>query len=435
MEGQHMFKLLKNKNFFYYVCGHGSGLLGTLMLQMGLSLYILDLTGSASKFASALTLGLLPVLLFSLHAGVLVDRINRKKLLIFLDLSRSIVLVGLLIAIMIAPLHYYVIYGLIFLLGIGNVLFNPAFITMLPNIVSKEEIVGANAVKSTIIETISIAGPVLGAFLYSAGNLKYTFIGSAAAFLISAIVTYLIQLNITEKRNLAKERVLHSIKKGFHLYRDDIRLTSLVFNGFLTHIFLTSMFMVGFPFMIKEIFLGTDIDVGIIESVAAIGSLTSVLFIIILKKYSTSISKGILYGLIGMAISITPLLFLSSDSLIDTLTHSRGVLLLFFSVSSLLIYWMRGIYGVYFVSFYQTSIENRMMGRFFSIMAISFALGRIIGFKLFGYLFDYYQSLNVPMIVLLVGMLLKIIVHIPFMKAEKIRELGSYPNQLNATKT
>jgi len=90
-------KLFKNKNFALFVFGQSSSIFGDIMLNIALSLYILRITGSAEKFAAILSIGIVPQILFGPFAGILIDRVDKKKTIVFLDLIRGIYLIYLLI--------------------------------------------------------------------------------------------------------------------------------------------------------------------------------------------------------------------------------------------------------------------------------------------------------------------------------------------------
>ncbi len=91
---------------------------------------------------------------------------------------------------------------------------------------------------------------------------------------------------------------------------------------------------------------------------------------------------------------------------------------------------MFNIYGVFFRTFYQQTIEPHMLGRFISVMVMLFALGRLIGFQLYGALFESIELIY-AVFVLGVGMLAKIFMHIPFLRIEKRRREQGFEQKEN----
>lgn len=79
--------LLRNRNFILSIFGQLVSLIGTRMQSFALSLYVLKITGSASKFAAILSMTFIPELILGPIAGVLADWFDRKKLIVCLDLA------------------------------------------------------------------------------------------------------------------------------------------------------------------------------------------------------------------------------------------------------------------------------------------------------------------------------------------------------------
>ncbi|MDI6619635.1 MAG: MFS transporter [Clostridiales bacterium] len=84
------FSILKQKNFLILMLGKSISIIGTEMQNFALSLYVLKITGSATLFATVLTATIIPKLVLGPIAGVIADRLNRKKLIIYLDLLNGL---------------------------------------------------------------------------------------------------------------------------------------------------------------------------------------------------------------------------------------------------------------------------------------------------------------------------------------------------------
>lgn len=78
--------LYDKRNFLLFITGKGVSVLGASIYNFAISLYVLNLTGSALSFATNLLLGILPIVVFSPVAGVIVDRFDKKSLIIAMDL-------------------------------------------------------------------------------------------------------------------------------------------------------------------------------------------------------------------------------------------------------------------------------------------------------------------------------------------------------------
>ncbi|MGL5917071.1 MAG: MFS transporter, partial [Culicoidibacterales bacterium] len=90
--------VLQNRNVLILITGQIISLFGSAIQRFALSLYLLDLTGSASIFATILALSMIPIVIFAPIAGMIADRANKRKVMISLDLvSAAVILCYLLL--------------------------------------------------------------------------------------------------------------------------------------------------------------------------------------------------------------------------------------------------------------------------------------------------------------------------------------------------
>jgi len=132
---------------------------GDAFNTVALVVLVLRLTGSGTGVAGAVGLEVLPVLLFGPVAGVVVDRVPRRRVMLVADVARALVAV----AIAIGHDSLAVVYGGAFGLALGSVAFNPAAAALLPETVEDDEIVDANAAlwTSAVVAQIALA-PLAG---------------------------------------------------------------------------------------------------------------------------------------------------------------------------------------------------------------------------------------------------------------------------------
>lgn len=126
------FKIFQNRNFLLFIFGQSTSSLGTNVLHFATALYVFELTGSASKFASIIALGMIPTLILGPIAGTIADRVNRKNLIIFGDLIRGVFDILLFIFSLSVNLNIEVMYVMVIFLSACEVFFEPAFTTILP---------------------------------------------------------------------------------------------------------------------------------------------------------------------------------------------------------------------------------------------------------------------------------------------------------------
>ena len=201
--------LIKERDFFLLILGKLVSLLGSNMQQFALSLYVLGITGSATIFASIISISILPRLLFSPIAGVFGDWFDRKKSIVILDLVNSII-IGIFAVIFIVRgnLSIPMIYILVILLEITEIFFGSAMAAVIPSIVKKEELLEANSFNSLVMNIGNILAPVLAALIYGTFGMKLILIINSISFFISAVSEMFINILRIIKGQKNKSKIL-----------------------------------------------------------------------------------------------------------------------------------------------------------------------------------------------------------------------------------
>lgn len=177
----------------------------------------------------------LPWLLFGLIAGGLADRLNRRTMVVAVDLLRAAMLVVLGAAILDHWVNIGLVLVIVFLMGTAEVFANTASGTLAPMLVDRDDLAIANARLQTGFVTVSqLAGPPIGATLFAAG-MAVPFLGQA--FLVAAGAVLMTRMSVTqEPAKPVNTRELRSdIVAGFrwvvgHAAVRTLVLTILIFN-------------------------------------------------------------------------------------------------------------------------------------------------------------------------------------------------------------
>lgn len=410
------FKLLKNRNFALMLFGESSSIFGDILLNMGLALYVLKITGSSEKFAFVLSIGILPKIFLGVFAGAIVDRLDKRKMMVILDLIRGVFLIGLYLFSVKYQLTMPYIYATVIVFSICGIFFSPCAIAMLPSILKKDELVSGNAMINLFNETLTVVALMFSAWFYGLVGIGLLMLIDGITFLISAFSEMLIEFK-SERNESQEVTILLDIRDGFKMFGSDRRLISLVVNGSLTHMFLFPFLVVGIPHLLINVLGCPDVFYGVIESSSTIALILSSVAVSIYRTKPSN-AKGINIGIFGMFVAVLAFLPLMHPEFVVLLTTYPLVALGYFSLANFIMYLAFGYYVVFFVSFYQSAVSRSFMGRFGSTMSLCFSVGRVIGYSLFGFLFNL-QHFSYAVIVLAIGMLLKIVVHVPFLKADK----------------
>jgi MFS family permease len=130
----------------------------------------------------------LPAALLGPLAGVLIDRVRLRGLLVSLDLARMLILAGVAIAIASGFDSIWLLYGLAALLGVAGAGFDAGVETAIPTLVSAARLEWANSVRAGVLNTVRIVGPALGGLAMAAGSAWLPLALDSAAFAVSAVL-------------------------------------------------------------------------------------------------------------------------------------------------------------------------------------------------------------------------------------------------------
>ena len=146
---------------------------------------LLDLTGSATAVAWMLIVQFLPVAFVGPLAGVVVDRVNRRRLMIAADVVRGVLILGLLLVK--RADQVWIAYVVMALAVAASAFFEPARTATIPNITSADELLPANAVSSAMWAAMLAIGASIGGLVTAAAGRDVAFVVNAASFFTSAL--------------------------------------------------------------------------------------------------------------------------------------------------------------------------------------------------------------------------------------------------------
>jgi MFS family permease len=264
-----------NKNFSKLWIANAISTLGDGAILAAGPLLVASITNNPVLIASAAFVQLAPWLLFSFASGVYVDRFEKRKVLLIANILRAVAIGGLALAIALSFASIPLIYGALFLLGVGDVLADGGAVTLLPKIVEKSQLSLANS-RISILNTMTrqFIGPPLGAYLFViAAALPFGL--DAVSFVVAAVLIASITLPRSENYEAkANERkpFIAEMKEGFRYLKQAPLLKTLTYVNFTVNI--TSM-AIGATLVIyaKQQLHLDSLGYGLFLSTAAIGGI------------------------------------------------------------------------------------------------------------------------------------------------------------------
>jgi MFS family permease len=177
--------LRTNRNFRLLFFGQAISQLGDWFNAVAVYALLLDLTGSATAVAWMMITQYLPVAIVGPMAGVVVDRVDRRRVMIVADLVRGVLIVGLLLVR--RSDQVWIAYVVMALVVAASAFFEPARTATIPNVTSAAELLPANALSAATWSAMLAIGASVGGIVTAAFGRDVAFVVNAASFFCSAI--------------------------------------------------------------------------------------------------------------------------------------------------------------------------------------------------------------------------------------------------------
>ncbi|MBK3493947.1 MFS transporter [Viridibacillus sp. YIM B01967] len=204
--------------------------LGTSVFKFALSLYILDLTGSAALFSVVLGFTILPGVFINIFAGIFIDRHDKKKIIIICDILSAItMLTFFLVFINFAP-NIAMFIALAIILSVIQAFFSIALQSSIPDLVERENVTQLNSSYQALGAIINVIGPILGAIAYNYLGLKYVLVIEAISFLFAGVIQVYLKYRVSEGEKELKsyKESLKDVFKYLKMQKSIVQLISLV---------------------------------------------------------------------------------------------------------------------------------------------------------------------------------------------------------------
>ncbi|MEJ2447611.1 MAG: MFS transporter [Anaerolineales bacterium] len=222
-------RAFKHRNFRLFFWGQLISVIGVWMQSTALQWLVYRITGSQTSLGLVTFINFLPVLLFSLYMGVIVDRFPRRRLLLFTQSWFTVFALVLALLTWLGLVQYWHILVLSFLLGIGNSLDMPTRQAFVVEMVDddRNDLMNAISLNSILFNIARIIGPAIGGVIVAA-------IGEAPTFAINwisylAVILALVLMRITPLKEAQREGgSLEKIKVGFQYILGQQNILGLV---------------------------------------------------------------------------------------------------------------------------------------------------------------------------------------------------------------
>ncbi len=244
---------LFTRNFTLLLLGQVFSLLGNGALRFALSMYVLEKTGSAAVFGTLLAVSMVPTILLTPFGGVLADRMDRRVIMVGLDLASGAAVLAAAAAFADGR-GLAVTAALLIVLSVLGAFESPTVQACVPQMLHGENVLRGNAAVNQVAAVSGLVTPFLGSLLYTAFGVRPVLAGAGACFLLTAGLECFIRLPESPRvrgqrlRDILREDLLGSAR---FLARERREVLDLLLFAAAVGALISGAAIVGLPYLIR----------------------------------------------------------------------------------------------------------------------------------------------------------------------------------------
>jgi MFS transporter, DHA3 family, macrolide efflux protein len=284
--------IFHNRNFLFLFSGKIISQFGDQVYLFALAWYILFLTHSSLQMAVFLAIESIVLALLSPVGGIVADHVNRKHLLVWMDIARSIIILAVALLFWQGQLQLWTIYVSAALLGACGSVFSPAASAVIPDIVSQGDLAKAMSTNQFTTNFCAILGMVTGGILYNALGIFAIFIFNALSYLVSGILEACLSLPRKQQKPYSKSTVLQQISgllkgigDGFSYIAHDKSILHLLLMNTMMNFVAIPIVLVYLPYLFNVVLVAAPIQLSLSQAAVWAGMILGAFLIPVLRRH------------------------------------------------------------------------------------------------------------------------------------------------------
>lgn len=404
----------KSGNFGKFMLLWGGELISSIgggLTSFGLGVYVFDQTGSAASMALITLLGFLPVFIFSVPAGVLADRYDRRVLMMIGDGFSAFGILYILICMMQGECAIWQIGVGVFISSTFQALLSPAYSATISDLLTKDEYSKASGLISIAGNSRYLISPMIAGFLLSFSDVKLLMIIDICTFFLTLASTFVVKKGIIAKKTEVTESFFESLRSGWKAVHDNKGVFVLILVSSAITLFMGMFQILAEPMVLA---FSDAKTLGIMETVIASAMMISSIYLGVkgIKKHfvlTLSVTLAIA-GVFIFGFGLWENIFLIAP-------FGFGFFLMLPFPNNCLEYLIR------------TNIPDELQGRAWGIIGFLSQIGYLLAYAVSGLLSDFLgETLGIGVgrgsaLVIQVAGVLMIIISLVMLKLKSVRKL------------
>jgi MFS family permease len=305
--------LWSHPDFLKLWSGQSISELGSQVSQLAIPwLAAVGLHASPIEFSLLGVLGFLPFILFALPAGVWVDRLRRRPILIVGDASRAVLLALIPILWALGTLQIWHLLVIQFVIGIFTVFFDVAYQSYLPALINREHLVDGNSKLQLTVSVAQVAGPSMSGGLIAAITAPYAIVADAASFVVSTL--FMVRMRHREtlperEPGTAHPKMWPQVKEGLQWVVGNRNLRAIAGCTGTSNFFGQILFAIFVLYAVRVLHL-SSVALGTVFAVGSVGSIAGALLANRLQKRlgvgPAIVAYAVVFSSAGLAMPLAP---------------------------------------------------------------------------------------------------------------------------------
>ena len=307
-----MFRALSNRNYRLFWTGAFLSNVGTWMQAVAQSWLVLKLTNSPFWLGLDAFMATAPGFIFTLAGGVFADLIDRRRLMLYTQVTAGIAAFGLATLVATDVVNRWMVLGFSFVTGCCMALASPSFLAMTYDLVGREDLSNAIAMNSTQFQLSRVVGPTLAGLAFRVFGLPGCFYANGISFIAVVVALAMVRPQYranTPAHSMKDRRALWGdLIDGFRYVRNRPRVSSLLLLSAVNALFGAPYFSM-VPIYARDIFKLEETGLALLMGTAGCGALLAALLVAYLGDFRRKgwfvLGGAIMFGLciVGFALS------------------------------------------------------------------------------------------------------------------------------------
>ncbi|MDP3306003.1 MAG: MFS transporter [Erysipelotrichaceae bacterium] len=270
-------KKMWNKNFVLLLQGNGFSVFGDILYSIAISFWVYDRTGSTAIMGIMASISMFVTMFGSPIAGAIVDRSNRKSIIVMMDFIRGLVMFGVAYFAYQENLSVIMVMFTAFVAAFCHLFFSPAIQTVLVDTIPNKDLMRGQSLNGGIMSLLGLSGRALSGVLLIVFGVPLMILLNGVSFMISAFSELFIEIPPTKKAGtkIHVAQIVADIKEGAVATYNDKSLRFLMSGALLLNFLISGMFSIMLPFVYSK---GFDIvQYGLLMSVFSLSGVVSMM--------------------------------------------------------------------------------------------------------------------------------------------------------------